>query len=125
MVPTAPQYGGQHIIITTGNDLPGYRIVEILGLVRGITVRSLTIGQGFARIFTASTYLGGKQEGFTPMCEQARAESCADMMQHAAAIGANAIIAMRYDATEISAGRNASGMTEVLAYGTAVRVERI
>ncbi|MBX7244548.1 MAG: YbjQ family protein [Candidatus Sumerlaeaceae bacterium] len=118
------QSGRQQIIVTTGNDLPGYRVVEVLGLVRGITVRSITLGQGLSRIFKASTYLGGKQEGFTPMCEQARGEACEEMMQHAVQMGANAIIAMRYDATEISSGGASSGMTEVLAYGTAVRAQR-
>lgn len=118
-------YGREHhMIVTTGNDIPGYRIDEVIGLVRGITVRSLTIGQGFSRLFTLSTYLGGKQEGFTPMCEQAREEAYEELVRHAEMMGANAVLAMRYDATEISAGARASGMTEVLAYGTAVRISR-
>jgi uncharacterized protein YbjQ (UPF0145 family) len=117
-------YGGDRVIVTTTNDLPGYRVVEVIGLVRGITVRALTIGQGLSRIFKASTYVGGKQEGFTPMCEQARQEAYDEMVNHAVQMGANAVLAMRYDATDVSAGAQSSGMTEVLAYGTAVKVVR-
>lgn len=118
-------YPKERIPVTTGNDLPGYKIVEVLGLVRGITVRSITIGQSLSRIFKASTYLGGQQEGFTPMCEQAREEAYEAMMAHAVEHGANAIIAMRYDATDIGSGGGAgASMTEVLAYGTAVRVQK-
>lgn len=117
-------YGHEpHILVTTGNDIPGARIVRVIGLVRGITVRSLTIGQGFSRLFTWSTYIGGRQEGFTPMCEQAREEAYQGMVSHARLMGANAVLAMRYDATEIGRGQGSSGMTEVLAYGTAVIIE--
>lgn len=115
----------QHLLVTTANDLPGFRVTHVLGLVRGITVRSMTISQGFARIFQVSTYLGGKQEGYTPMCEQARQDAYAEMVAHAQQMGANAVIAMRYDATEIGGGARGGGMTEVLAYGTAVIVEQV
>ena len=112
------------VIVTTGNDIPNYRIGEVIGLVRGITVRSMTVGQGVSRIFRWSTYLGGRQEGYTPMCEQAREEAYQQMVNHAVQMGANAVIAMRYDATELGSGANCGGMTEVLAYGTAVRATR-
>lgn len=116
-------YSSSPFIVTTMNDIPGYRVTEVLGLVRGITVRAMTIGQGFSRIFNWSTYLGGKQEGLTPMCEQAREEAYEEMVNHARQMGADAVIAMRYDATDLSTGQGSS-MTEVLAYGTAVRITR-
>ncbi|MCC6547500.1 YbjQ family protein [Candidatus Sumerlaeota bacterium] len=112
-----PQY---NLLVTTGNDIPGCRINHVLGVVRGITVRSMTLGQGFSRIFQLSTYIGGRQSGYTPMCEQARRDAYDEMILHARQLGANAVIAMRYDATEIG-----PGMTEVLAYGTAVVVEQV
>ena len=116
-------YESHHgIIATTMNDFPGYRVTSVLGLVRGITVRSSTFSQGLTRIFQLSTYLGGRQETFVEMCEQARREAYDDMVEHARALGANAVLAVRYDATELGGGAS-SGMTEVLAYGTAVVVE--
>ena len=110
------------MLVTTTSEVPGYRVLEIKGLVRGITVRSISISQGFSRLLSWSTYLGGRQEGYTPMCEQAREEAYEEMVRHAELMGANAVIAMRYDATELAAGGTSSGMTEVLAYGTAVVV---
>jgi uncharacterized protein YbjQ (UPF0145 family) len=105
-------------MVTTSQELPGYRIVRNYGIVRGIIVRSRSllgsIGAGL------QTILGGNITILTELCENTREEAYELMMQHAAAHGANAVIAMRYDATEIM-----QGVTEVLAYGTAVQVERI
>lgn len=102
---------------STTNDIPGYRIVRSLGIVRGITVRS----RGFAGQLAAGlrSMVGGKIHEFVIVCEEAREEAFDLMMRHAAERGANAVIGVRYDATEM-----AESMTEVLAYGTAVVVER-
>jgi uncharacterized protein YbjQ (UPF0145 family) len=106
------------MMVTTSQELPGYRIVRNYGIVRGIIVRSRSllgsIGAGL------QTILGGNITILTELCENTREEAYELMMQHAAEHGANAVIAMRYDATEIM-----QGVTEVLAYGTAVQVERI
>ena len=106
------------ILVTTSQELPGYRIVRNFGIVRGIIVRSRSllgsIGAGL------QTIIGGNITLLTELCEKTREEAYELMMQHAAEHGANAVIAMRYDATEIM-----QGVTEVLAYGTAVQVERI
>jgi len=106
------------MMVTTSQELPGYRIVRNFGVVRGIIVRSRSllgsIGAGLL------TILGGNITILTELCENTREEAYELMMQHAAEHGANAVIAMRYDATEIM-----QGVTEVLAYGTAVQVERI
>ncbi|MBZ5643374.1 MAG: YbjQ family protein [Acidobacteriia bacterium] len=105
-------------MVTTSMELPGYRIVRNLGIVRGIIVRSRSllgsIGAGL------QTIVGGNITLLTDLCEKTREESFELMLQHAAAHGANAVINMRYDATEVM-----QGVTEVLAYGTAVQVERI
>ncbi len=105
-------------MVTTSQELPGYRIVRNFGIVRGIIVRSRSllgsIGAGL------QTIIGGNITLLTELCENTREEAYELMMQHAAEHGANAVIAMRYDATEIM-----QGVTEVLAYGTAVQVERI
>ena len=102
--------------ITSANELPGYRIVRNIGIVRGITVRSRsivgTIGAGLRSL------LGGNITLWTELCEHARQEAFALMAQHALEAGGNAVVAMRYDTTEI-----AQGVAEVLAYGTAVVVE--
>ena len=106
------------MMVTTSLEFPGYRIVRNFGIVRGIIVRSRSllgsIGAGL------QTILGGNITLLTELCEKTREEAYELMMQHAAEHGANAVIAMRYDATEIM-----QGVTEVLAYGTAVQVERI
>jgi uncharacterized protein YbjQ (UPF0145 family) len=106
------------MMVTTSQELPGYRIVRNFGIVRGIIVRSRSllgsIGAGL------QTIIGGNITLLTELCENTREEAYELMMQHAAEHGANAVIAMRYDATEIM-----QGVTEVLAYGTAVQVERI
>lgn len=106
------------IIVTTGNDVAGYRISEYLGIVRGIVVRSPTIAQGF--LGSLKQMVGGNIESYAEACEQARREAYVRMMEHAEEKGAEAVIAMRYDATEFG-----QGATEVLAYGTAVHLERI
>ena len=103
--------------VSTTFDLPGYRIVRTFGVVRGITVRSRsiigTIGAGL------QTIVGGNISLFTKLCEQTRSEAFDIMVKHASGLGANAIVGVRYDATEVM-----NGVTEVLAYGTAVEVER-
>jgi uncharacterized protein YbjQ (UPF0145 family) len=105
------------MIVATTNDLPGYRVVEVLGLVRGITVRSRsvvgTIGGALQSL------VGGNLSLFTTLAETSRQEALDLMIKHAEEHGANAVIAMRYDSNEIT-----DGITEMLAYGTAVRVER-
>lgn len=103
-------------MVTTALELPGYRIVRNLGLVRGITVRSRSIVGNF--LGGLQSLFGGNITIYTELCEQARDETYRDMLQHARQLGANAIIAVRYDATDVMAG-----LTEVLCYGTAVMVE--
>ena len=105
-------------LITTSTTLEGYRITKHLGLVRGITVRSRSIFGNIAGGF--QTLLGGKISIYVELCEKTREEAYQLMIQHANERGANAIINMRYDANEVM-----NGVTEVLAYGTAVVVERI
>jgi uncharacterized protein YbjQ (UPF0145 family) len=104
-------------MVTTALELPGYRVVRNLGVVRGIVVRSRsifgTIGAGL------QTVIGGNITILSQLCEKTRQDAFAMMMQHAAEHGANAIISARYDANELM-----QGVTEVLAYGTAVIVER-
>jgi uncharacterized protein YbjQ (UPF0145 family) len=104
-------------LVTTAFEIDGWKIVENLGIVRGITVRSRsilgTIGGGL------QTIIGGNITLFTELCEKTRAEAYWIMVQHAEALGANAVIGMRYDANEVM-----NGVTEVLAYGTAVKVVR-
>jgi uncharacterized protein YbjQ (UPF0145 family) len=105
-------------MVTTGLEIPGYRVVQNLGVVRGITVRSRSI---FGTIGGAlQTLVGGNISLFTELCEKTRQEAFDILLAHAAALGANAIIMMRYDANEVM-----DGVTEVLAYGTAVKVERL
>lgn len=103
------------MIITTGNEVAGHEIAEYLGVVRGIVVRATGIGRGI--IGGIKSIAGGNIEEFTHVCENARLEAFNRMAQHAHAIHADAIIGMRYDATEFS-----QGSTEVLAYGTAVKL---
>lgn len=115
---TLPYQGARiaDAMVTTALELPGHRIVRNIGLVRGIVVRSRsllgTIGAGFQTLF------GGNISLWTSMCERARQDSYDIMVRHAQELGANAIVAVRYDANEVGAG-----VTEVLAYGTAVVVE--
>lgn len=105
-------------MVTTAMELPGFRIVRSLGVVRGITVRSRSIVGNF--LGGLQTIFGGNITIYTELCEQAREETYRDMAKHARLLGANAIIGMRYDATDIM-----TGLTEVLCYGTAVVVEPV
>jgi len=104
-----------NIMITTAFELPGYRIVKSLGVVRGITVRSRSIVGNF--LGGLQSLFGGNITIYTELCERARSETFQLMRQHGQSLRANAIIGMRYDATELMAG-----LTEVLCYGTAVLV---
>ena len=107
-----------HSFTTTAFELPGYRTVRTLGVVRGITVRSRSIvGSFFGGL---QTIVGGNITIYTELCERAREDAFLLMLQHAQTQGANAIIGVRYDANEIMAG-----VTEVLCYGTAVVVEAV
>jgi uncharacterized protein YbjQ (UPF0145 family) len=103
------------MITTTANEVNGRVVSEYLGIVRGIVVRTPTIGEGF--LGSLEQIMGGNIESYADVCEAAREEAYNRMVQHADEMGANAIIAMRYDATEFAAG-----VTEVLAYGTAVKL---
>lgn len=105
-----------HHMLTTGFELPGYRIVRSLGVVLGVTVRSRGIGGQMAATLRALT--GGKIHEYVELCEHTREEAFELMVSDANKLGANAIVAIRYDATEL-----AQNMSEVLAYGTAVIVE--
>ena len=105
-------------MVTTNIQLDGYKITESLGVVRGITVRSRSVVGNIAG--GVQSLFGGKLSIYVELCERAREEAFQHMLQHAAERGANAIVAMRYDANEVM-----QGITEVLAYGTAVRAERI
>ena len=106
------------ILITTSTDLQGYKVIKQLGLVRGITVRSRSILGNMAGGFM--TIFGGKSAIYTELCENAREEALQLMIKHGKDLGCNAIINMRYGANEVM-----TGLTEVLAYGTAVIVEKI
>jgi len=104
-------------MVTTANELPGYRVVRNFGIVRGITVRSRSVLGNLAA--GIQTIVGGNISVLTELCEKAREEAYEILLQHAAQHGANAIVGMRYDANEVM-----QGVTEVLAYGTAVQVEK-
>jgi uncharacterized protein YbjQ (UPF0145 family) len=104
------------MIVTTGNEISGQVVRKYLGVVRGIVVRSPSLAQGF--LGGLKQIVGGNIEAYAQVCETARQEAFDRMVQHAEEIEANAVIGMRYDATEFSAG-----VTEVLAYGTAVRID--
>jgi uncharacterized protein YbjQ (UPF0145 family) len=104
-------------MVTTAFELPGYRMARSLGLVRGVTVRSRSV---FGTIGASlETLVGGNITLFEDMCEKTREQALELMMQHAIERGANAVIGVRYDATEVM-----QGVTEVIAYGTAVQMER-
>ena len=106
------------MIVTTTNEVAGYRIVRHLGIVRGITVRSRSVLGNFAG--GVQSIFGGKLSVFVELAETTRKEAYEHLVEHATQAGANAIIAMRYDANEIM-----PGITEVLAYGTAVKIEAV
>jgi uncharacterized protein YbjQ (UPF0145 family) len=105
------------MIVTTGNDVEGHTIGQYIGVVRGIVVRSPSIAQGF--LGGLKQIVGGNIEAYAQVCETAREHAFERMVDHAQQRGADAIIGMRYDATEFS-----QGVTEVLAYGTAVKLTR-
>ena len=104
--------------VTTAFELPGHRVVRNLGIVRGIVVRSRSIVGNIGA--SLQTLVGGNITLYTELCERARADAFRLMLDHAAESGANAVVGVRYDANEVAAG-----VTEVLAYGTAVIVERV
>jgi uncharacterized protein YbjQ (UPF0145 family) len=106
-----------HPLTTTTFDLPGYRITKSFGVVRGIMVRSRSVIGNFGASIQA--IFGGNITIYTSLCEQAREHTFNLMLTHAGELGANAVVGVRYDATEI-----APGITEVLCYGTAVFVEK-
>jgi uncharacterized protein YbjQ (UPF0145 family) len=103
-------------LVTTAFELPGYRTVRTIGLVRGIVVRSRSIVGNIGAAL--QTLVGGNITLYTELCEKARSDAFQLLLEHAAEQGANALIGVRYDANEVAAG-----VTEVLAYGTAVIVE--
>lgn len=103
--------------VTTTFNFDGYRILRYLGLVRGITVRSRSVVGNF--VGSLQTLVGGNITVYTELCEHARQEAFELLMEHARQMGANAVIGMRYDANEVM-----DGVTEVLAYGTAVVIEK-
>lgn len=105
-------------LITTANTLEGYRIIKQLGVVRGITVRSRSVLGNLAG--GVQSFFGGELSVYVELCEKARTDAYLHMIEHANAAGANAIICMRYDANDV-----AEAITEVLAYGTAVVIEKI
>jgi uncharacterized protein YbjQ (UPF0145 family) len=104
------------MIVATTNDLTGYRVLRQLGLVRGIIVRSRSVIGNFGAAI--QSFFGGNITIYTSMCERARGQAYDLMVSHAKEMGANAVVAMRYDANEVM-----PGITEILAYGTAVLVE--
>jgi uncharacterized protein YbjQ (UPF0145 family) len=106
------------LLVTTGNDIAGHQITEYLGLVRGIVVRAPSITQGL--LGGLKSIVGGNIETYAEVCESARHDAFRRMEQHAREIGADAVIALRYDATEF-----AQGITEVLCYGTAVKLKAV
>lgn len=105
-----------HALTTTAFDLPGYRITKSFGVVRGIIVRSRSIVGNFGA--SIQSIFGGNISIYTSLCERAREDAFQLMLAHAGELGANAVIGVRYDATEL-----APGITEVLCYGTAVFIE--
>ncbi len=105
-------------LVTTAFEIPGYRVVRNVGLVRGLVVRSRSIVGTIGA--SLQTLVGGNISLYTELCENARADAYRLLVEHAAHAGANAVIGMRYDANEVTAG-----VTEVLAYGTAVVVDRL
>jgi uncharacterized protein YbjQ (UPF0145 family) len=104
-------------MVTTGLDIPGHRVTQSLGVVRGITVRSRSVLGNIAG--GLQSLFGGNITIYTELCEKARSEAFELLIEHATAMGADAVVAMRYDANEVM-----DGITEVLAYGTAVKVTR-
>lgn len=115
-LPPAPGWPIHPAMVTVGLEIPAFKLVRSYGIVRGLIVRSPGFGGGIAASFEALG--GGNVSTMIQLCEKARADAFFSMLQHAAQMGANGIVGMRYDATEM--GQN---LTEVLAYGTAVWAE--
>lgn len=111
-----PRYSVSHHMVTTAFEIPAFRVTRNLGVVRGIVVRSRNLFVNIGAAF--KSMVGGNITAWSQLCEQTRSDAFDIMIQHATELGANAIIGARYDATEVS-----GGVTEVLAYGTAVIVE--
>ena len=111
-----PRFSVSPQMVTTAFELPGYRVRQSLGVVRGIVVRSRNLFVNIGAVF--NSMVGGNITAWTNLCESTRRDAFEIMIQHATELGANAIVGARYDATELS-----GGVTEVLAYGTAVVVE--
>jgi uncharacterized protein YbjQ (UPF0145 family) len=111
-----PRYSVSHHMVTTAFELPGFRVTRNLGVVRGIVVRSRNLFVNVGALFKSMA--GGNITAWSNLCEQTRSDAFEIMIQHATELGGNAIIGARYDATEV-----VGGVTEVLAYGTAVIVE--
>ncbi len=105
--------------VSTTHEIPGRRAIEYKGVVRGLIVRSPTIGQGL--LGGLKNIIGGKNQSYTQMCEQARQNAYDMMIEHAQEMGANAVVGMRFDTGDISSGN--SSITEVLCYGTAIIVK--
>jgi len=113
-----PRFSVSPQMVTTGFELPGYRVRQSLGVVRGIVVRSRNLFVNIGALF--NSMVGGNITAWSNLCESTRKDAFDIMIQHATELGANAIIGARYDATEVM-----QGVTEVLCYGTAVRIEKI
>ena len=114
-----PYFAPDRMPVTTTFTIEGYRIRQYLGVVRGIIVRSPTISQGI--LGSLKSIVGGRIGSYTQMCEQTRQQAYDLLLQHAREVGANAIVGLRYDASDIGGGRTSA--TEVLCYGTAVVLE--
>ena len=115
-----PYMSPSHIPVTTTFTIEGYKIVQYMGVVRGLIVRAPTIPQGI--MGGLKSIIGGRIGAFTEMCEQTREQAYELLVQHAQQVGANAVVGFRYDASEI--GGKAVSATEVLCYGTAVIIEK-
>jgi uncharacterized protein YbjQ (UPF0145 family) len=113
LAPSSPFIASE--LVATTFEIPGYKIVRSMGLVRGITVRSRSVIGNF--VAGLQILVGGNITVYTELCERARGDALEICLRHAAAVGANAVVGLRYDANEVAAG-----VTEVLAYGTAVAV---
>jgi uncharacterized protein YbjQ (UPF0145 family) len=111
----------QTIIVTGGLEIPGCQIIKICGIVRGLVVRSPTISQGI--LGGLKSIIGGRVESYREMCETSRNDAYLEMVQHAESMGANAIIAVRYDSSDLSS--NNSRVNEIICYGTAVIIKTL
>jgi uncharacterized protein YbjQ (UPF0145 family) len=104
------------MIVSTTFQLEGYKITQYLGIVRGIIVRTPTIGQGI--LGSLQNIVGGKIRAFTEMCETTRQQAYEEMVAHAKQLGADAVVGVQYDASDVGEG------TEVLCFGTAVKIQK-